>query len=303
MSELPVTKKINVVIDDAWLKKGHATDWRRPHLGGSMIGEECERKLWYSFRWYAAPRFSGRMFRLFETGNLEERRIADDLRAIGCKLLNADPDPQHRVNCLGGHVGGSLDGGIVSGVPGAENTFHILEMKTHSHDSFLKLCGFKLTKNGNGEYRAYRDSGHMLSASTMYEKPLHYAQMMFYMGLTGKTRALYVAKNKNDDALAFERVEFVKAKFDGLMMKAERVVFSPKQLYKIGDKDYWECKFCQFKEVCHEGKPPVVSCRSCSFSKPTENGKWVCKKHHKELSLDEQKKACNDWDMINEFRS
>ena len=62
----------------------------RPHLGGSQIGNECSRALWYQFRHAWSPRFDGRMLRLFETGDREEgsncfkpsRRWSDSLGEI-----------------------------------------------------------------------------------------------------------------------------------------------------------------------------------------------------------------------------
>ena len=56
----------------------------RPQLvGGSQIGNECSRALWYQFRWAWSPDFDGkRMLRLFETGDREEDRVLENLKAI-----------------------------------------------------------------------------------------------------------------------------------------------------------------------------------------------------------------------------
>ena len=37
------------------------------HLGASIIGKDCERALWYDFRWVTRWAFTGRMLRLFDT--------------------------------------------------------------------------------------------------------------------------------------------------------------------------------------------------------------------------------------------
>ena len=50
-------------------------DGFREHLGASLIGKPCGRALWFDFRWVTPSRFSGRMLRLFETGQREEDRI------------------------------------------------------------------------------------------------------------------------------------------------------------------------------------------------------------------------------------
>ena len=54
------------------------TDPFRQHLGASLIGTECQRKLWYGFRFCSSPNFSGRLLRLFQTGFKEEARIIDE---------------------------------------------------------------------------------------------------------------------------------------------------------------------------------------------------------------------------------
>lgn len=63
----------------------------RAHLGASLIGTECERAIWYSFRWATRARHTGRLLRLFDSGNLAEGRFVADLRRIGVTVLDADP--------------------------------------------------------------------------------------------------------------------------------------------------------------------------------------------------------------------
>jgi hypothetical protein len=84
----------------------------RPHLGGSQIGNECSRALWYQFRHAWSPNFEGRMLRLFETGDREEDRIVANLRAVGVTVWEKDPETgmQVRFEACGGHFAMSLDG-------------------------------------------------------------------------------------------------------------------------------------------------------------------------------------------------
>src|SRR4051812_24091994 len=44
----------------------------RSHLGASSIGEECWRKLWYTFHWVKLQQAEGRMRRLWNRGHREE---------------------------------------------------------------------------------------------------------------------------------------------------------------------------------------------------------------------------------------
>ena len=109
-------------------------DEPRLHLGGSIAGHPCERWLWLSFRWAAREAFPGRIRRLFRRGHNEESWIVDDLRAIGVEIHQTG-DNQKFID-FGGHIGGTVDGIIERGVPGAEKSRHIAEFKTHARKSF-----------------------------------------------------------------------------------------------------------------------------------------------------------------------
>ena len=84
----------------------------RKHLGASVMGEACARKLWYIFRWVKKEKFSGRMLRLFQVGHTAEARFADYLEGIGLIVQLCDPKTgeQRRISDHNGHFGGSLDG-------------------------------------------------------------------------------------------------------------------------------------------------------------------------------------------------
>ena len=82
---LPTDSKTVTAIYEAYKKTGDSES-SRGYLGASSIGHSCERYLWYQFRGCCRPEFSGRMYRLFGTGDLEEARFVKDLRDIGCEL-------------------------------------------------------------------------------------------------------------------------------------------------------------------------------------------------------------------------
>jgi hypothetical protein len=58
----------------------------REHLGASVIGRECDREIWYGFRWFKDNLFDGRMLRLFDRGRREEPVVLVDLMAAGLKF-------------------------------------------------------------------------------------------------------------------------------------------------------------------------------------------------------------------------
>src|SRR4051812_24610087 len=84
----------------------------REHLGASIIGHECERYLWLTFRWAVRVQYAGQLLRLFETGQLEEARLVKNLRDAGVTVFEVDPDTgrQWAIRAVDGHFGGSADG-------------------------------------------------------------------------------------------------------------------------------------------------------------------------------------------------
>lgn len=246
-------------------------DGFRDHLGASLIGKSCARALWYDFRWVTPARHSGRILRLFETGQLEEARLVRDLRATGATVLDVDPESgrQFRVEAHGGHFGGSLDG-VAVGLIEAPKTWHVVEFKTHSAKSFTDL----------------------VVKGVVAAKPQHAAQMQIYMHLTGITRALYVAVCKDTDALHIERIEADTAMAERLLEKAGRIIFAQHPPERISQDPAWfECRFCDHYAVCHGGGAAAHTCRSCLHVTPVEGG-WHCARHDRMLTPEDQRFGC-----------
>tara|TARA_R110002126_G_scaffold37059_2_gene112256 strand:+ start:74 stop:1129 length:1056 start_codon:yes stop_codon:yes gene_type:complete len=248
----------------------------REHLGASLIGHDCDRYLWLTFRWAASPQFEGRLLRLFETGKLEEARIHDNLRGIGVELITEEDGKQ--IDCRDdyGHFGGSVDG-VARGFPEAPKTWAVLEIKTMNNKAFDSL-----TNKG-----------------VKVEKPQHYAQMQSYMGLMKLDRAMYVAVNKNTDELYSEWVRFDKPAFDSLAHRVKRIVGASTPQQRISeDPSHWKCKMCDMYKLCHQAELAEVNCRTCCHSTAVEDGKWSCDVHQKLLTASEQLKGCGDHLMI-----
>lgn len=251
-----------------------AEEGLRPHLGASLIGHQCERYLWLTFRWVEAKKFDGRMLRLFKAGQDFEQRIVAELRRIGVEVHDTDPaGNQWRVSCLGGHFGGSLDG-AACGLPEAPKSWSVLEFKTHNAKSFKDL----------------------LDKGVREAKPQHHAQMTVYMGLTGIDRAMYIAENKNTSELYAERLEFDPAEFARLKARAERIIRATEPPLRISEDPSWYvCSRCDFNDHCHGDAAPLVNCRTCAHSTPEldGDGRWSCANQGgADLSVDEQRAGC-----------
>lgn len=236
----------------------------RAHLGASLIGDECLRKLWYTFRWCKVKDFAPRIIRLFRRGQLEEQQIIEDLRAAGVSIWETNQSgAQFKVSAVNGHFGGSMDG-LALGLPESPDKYHLLEFKTASEKYFKKLCKEGVEK----------------------AQPTHYAQMQTYMYLSGETdakrvtRAMYISVNKNTDEIYTERVKYHGPTAKKLIEKAETVINSAEPPLRISnDAAFYKCKFCDFAELCHGNKLPKPNCRNCCHSTPVENGAWSCAKH------------------------
>ncbi|QYU70329.1 PD-(D/E)XK nuclease family protein [Leptolyngbya sp. 15MV] len=257
MAPLPTTS--SPTVDAIYAAYEAAADHGyREHLGASLIGAGCERAVWYTFRWATRARHTGRLLRLFETGNLAEGRFVADLRRIGVTVLDVDPATgrQWKLRDATGHFGGSMDA-VAIGLREAPKTWHVCEFKTHSAKSFARL----------------RAEG--VAAS----KPQHWAQMQIYMHLAGLERAFYLAVCKDTDELYQERIRYDAEAGLRLMAKADRIVAAPRPPSRISeDPAWWQCRFCDHHAVCHDGALPDRHCRSCLHATPVAEGTWHCAK-------------------------
>lgn len=270
MTALPVTTPPTVAAIFRNLEETQDRS-RRTYLGASVLGDDCERKLFDNFRWlFPAEVFDGQKLSIFETGHRWEARLVEMVKAAGIDLHDVDPETgeQFAVRFAGGHGGGHLDGEATK-VPEAPVAVHVVEFKTHKDKSFKDLM-----KKGVRE-----------------SKPTHFAQMQTYMGLRSRTRALYLAVNKNDDSLYVERVEFDLVAFTKLMAKAERIVTTDRRP---------ECScppyFLKAGYGC-AAQPdimPARNCRTCLHATAHLDGdaRWSCSRWTKDLCVDEQRAGC-----------
>lgn len=254
----------------------------RSHLGASMIGRSCAREIWYGFRWVKKPRFISRMVRLFNRGHLEEARFIAMLLAIGVQVYQQDANGnQFRISDLGGHFGGSGDG-IGVGIPDLDpNSKCVLEFKTHGLKSFEKLVAYGVKE----------------------AKPEHYTQMQVYMRKMGIPAALYMAVNKNDDEIHAEIIYLDPIHADQFIDRGRQIIMLKQAPAGISTSPGWyECKFCEMKQICHFGGEVDRNCRTCHYSEVSEDGTWRCRnasrcreKGTDILTKEEQLTACPEY--------
>lgn len=245
----------------------------RDHLGASMIGDVCSRKLWYVFRWAKRERFDGRRQRLFNRGHKEEARFIEWLRGVGFIIEAEENGKQYRITSEFGHFGGSLDGFATAG-----NIKLLLEFKTSGTGSgFTKL----------------REDGVKKS------KPNHFAQMSIYGKNYKFQYAIYCCINKNDDDLYIEVVELDWRLAEQLEAKAHDIITSPITPPKFSYSEAtFECKYCNFAGICHRNEPVEKNCRSCVFACPIQGGLWACNKYNQTIPKDFISKGCDSYEAI-----
>jgi len=251
-----------------FIYKNYETEFNRqfrPHLGASMGGDPCARKLFYNFRHAIFVDHDGRILRLFQRGHKEEFTFQDELNKAGFNVITQDPSgKQFRLGTdRNKHVSGSGDG-FAQVLQASEffdlNEWLVVEMKTHNNKSFIKL-----QKEG-----------------VRVSKPLHYTQMQLYMKWSKLAKALYIAVNKDTDELYIECIPFdlahAQEKEDRMVHVAESTSI-PVKLHD--DPSRFECKFCDYYSICHQDKFPLnVTCRNCAYVVPNSDGTWTCNKEN-----------------------
>lgn len=271
MTALPSLQSPTSIAIDAWCE-AQPRDADSLTLRCSGLGESCDRRLWYVYRWAAQPEaFKARILRVFANGHDREARIVEMLKGAGLDVQEIDPETgkQWRVTLASGFLTGSCDG-IATGVPEAPVARHLVEIKTMN----------------KARWEAWRRKG------VQQSDPKYYVQMQLYMHGLGLDRALFVAENQDSKEIETERVAYDPAFAAAQEARAERIVLTDSPPPRISDDpDYWECRFCPARSICHEGGEARRNCRTCLASCVSEGG-WGCARHGVDLDDHAQRQGC-----------
>lgn len=244
-------------------------NYPRPHLGASQLGHACSRYLVYSFYWAYKKQIPGKLNRIFRLGDKIEDLIIDALESIGIKHYGG----QDRILFGHDHGGGSVDG-ILSNVPDFEGEELLFEAKSMNHNNYLEV-----------KRKGVQES-----------KPVYYSQMQMYMGEMDLRFGLFAAMDKNTSDLYVEFVPYDEDHHMELKMKADDILSAThiNEFPKIGSNPSWfQCKFCDAKDVCHGGGVIEKNCRTCQHSLMLPEGMWECLYQPCELNDEEQARGCS----------
>lgn len=278
MTTLPIEPDVTIqqLIDRAHEAKREEP---RPYMGASELGTECERALWYSFRWSRKPHAEGRMMRIWRTGHQSESTLIGDLEAIGITVQRQQEEvlfPER------GHIAGHIDG-TCFGVPGAEKTEHLLELKTASRKRWeaLERLGVKCAE------------------------PKYWVQLQLYMLGLGLKRALFVSRCKDDERIYSERVHFEREPAEAWLERGHRVSLMSDAPERIDERpSFYKCKMClDWLDICHKAKSTdAISCRTCAHSTPMVHesmgdadsfGIWKCERWGAFIPEEGQRVGCS----------
>ena len=249
----------------------------RPYIGMSGLLGKCPRYIWYNFRWAYTKLVTKRSARLFQRGDLEEPRVVEDLRAAGMTVTDCLED-QIELRDQTGHMAGHPDGEVI-GVPTAEKTPHLLEVKTMADKYYKNFIRLGLEKSD----------------------PVYWGQCQTYCGEKKLPRILFVCTNKNTEERTYMRYEYDKDVHDQCMSIGMDILTSERAPKKIGDSTWWECKMCPARGICHKNDTYKKTCRSCKHVNIEMDGKWSCGLYGEWLDYDAQMAACGDYELDEGF--
>lgn len=282
MAKLPAPIGSDPTLDavDRALEARSAAEPRRGYLGASAIGDPCDAKIWYGFRWAAQRVIKAPGVRAIEDGHRTEDLTAERLRMVpGVQLWTEDPDePGRQIGFSDGHFAGNCDG-IIIGILQAPETPHVWENKAVNEKKQQKLVSLK-TELGEKE---------ALKAWDL----TYWGQAQVYMHRLGLERHYLTCDSPGGRSTVSVRTDYDPAAAIRLEERAKRIATAERPGTRISDRpDWYECKFCDFAEVCHAKALPEVHCRTCAHVTPTDDGQWRCERHDKFLTLQEQIEGC-----------
>ena len=281
MAKIPIHNPVQEIMEGK-----ESVELPRPYIGYSGLNAPCHRATWYGFRWVEYRRIRPQAKRIFERGDIEEARIVRDLKAAGMDVFHmiegekieatgAIGEKQEEIIGVGGHVRGHPDGRVLL-VPGAEKTEHLLEIKTMKDKKFRDFLKHGIEK----------------------VHPVYWGQMHSYMGKMKLKRCLFCVTNKDNEERVFKRYKYDHDVFKDMEAIAVDILTTEIPPDRIGESTWYECKFCNFKDVCHHSKPVLENCRTCQNGVIDDFGVWRCELTNQVLSLKEQFDGCKYYEKL-----
>ena len=237
---MQATKNLLELIDKS-IKLYEEGKPKRQYLGGSFIGDFCNRKIQWKSEAVEADEdraISPRIYRIFERGHNGEDLVLKWLKMAGLIIRTHKSDGmQYGFSKMNNMFRGHIDGLVMGTKEDVEVDFKtpcIWENKVLNHKSFTHLKNHGLKKS----------------------KPLYYAQCQIYIYFmdTGKHPALFTFVNADTMEIAVEMIPYDGVEVSNLLNRAETIIRATQAGETLprgtDDQDGFLCRFCDFKQRC-----------------------------------------------------
>ncbi len=257
-----MTSKVQYIVDSFNDHiKASQSRFKRSYIGASAVGHECARYLQYSFRHCIESDFDALSLKRFEDGHYSEAVYIKRIKDAGFSLQHEENGKQYGFSALGGWFRGHRDG-MFHSLPDIGPA--IWEHKSTAKWETLK----KLVEKDE---------------STALEKwnTIYYAQAQLYMGYEDVNYHVLTAASEGSRKESICLTEFNEKNFKEIESKALNIITSDRLLPRIGsNQTFWQCKWCDGKDVCWNKVIPKPSCRNCAAIefKTDGNNKAVCQR-------------------------
>lgn len=214
------------------LEDEEAAKPQRTYIGASSIGDPCSRKIWYQYNHAEGTPRDSKSLLAINDGHRTEAVIVEMYRKLPYIMLVTG----------GGFEWPELSGhydGIITGLKQAPETTHIFEVKCVNEVKFKELMNLK----------------HDFGEKTALQKwdKTYYAQACIYMYAEKLTRHYLVCATPGCRDMMSIRTEANNEYAKALVDKARRIKEATEPPERIGGKDWWECRMCRYRKVCHGG--------------------------------------------------
>lgn len=231
-NEERLEQKINDHIGRALLRENGERPPRN-YLGGSALGAECGRKLYFNYHKYPVDEgreLTPRALRIFRAGDIYEDEVARWLRIAGFDLRTHREDGrQYEFTDAGGRIKMHLDGVLLSGP--IQLPYPLLWECKSAKDSKWK------------QFNTHGPS----------HNPEYWGQLHTYMAYSELRHALWTCINKDTQEIIFRLVPLDTALAQSYVDRAVKVLEAsdPRELPRIAlEPTNFKCKWCDWHDTC-----------------------------------------------------
>lgn len=213
------------LIDKAILKRC-SEEKQRNYMGASGIGEECDRKLWYSYK-LGFTVDDPKLQRIFDVGHILEDYIVKLLRDAGL-TVHTEMENGEQYGFTDEMIAGHIDG-VVTGIP-EDSRPHLFEAKTAK----------------DARWKEFKKKG-------CKSDPKYWCQVHTYMYKMGLERCIWVCFNKNTQELYIEFIDLDISYAESKLIRAMTIADTKKVEdleRKYNSAVFFKCKWCDYNEQC-----------------------------------------------------